>query len=356
MSTPSNTDAVDPGASRTVTVAGIDCGTNSIRLKISTVGLDGTVQDIVPRVLRVIRLGQDVDHTRRFAAEALDRAYAAAREFAQILERHPVDGLRFVATSATRDAENREEFEDGIERILGVRPEVIPGTQEARLSFLGATSVVDRGSLDQPYLVVDLGGGSTELVLGGTGEGATDVTAAYSMDIGSVRVTERHLHDDPPSKQQIEAASADIEAHLDEALEEVPVGQTHTVIGVSGTVTTMAALTLRLEEYDHAAVDGARIDIDDVARQGKRILTMPRPQRSELRTIHPGRVDVIGGGALVWTHVLRRVAHAAQEQHGAPITSFIASEHGLLDGIVLDYGHRLLGSGSGGSDHRDAVA
>ena len=149
---------------KSVTVAGIDCGTNSIRLKVSRVSEDG-VEDIVPRILRVIRLGQDVDKTHRFADEALARAYEAAREFAGVLAEHPVDGIRFVATSATRDAENREEFEDNIEKILGVRPEVIPGTEEADLSFLGATSIVHR-EVEAPYLVVDLGGGSTELVLG----------------------------------------------------------------------------------------------------------------------------------------------------------------------------------------------
>ena len=176
---------------KSVTVAGIDCGTNSIRLKVSRVDENG-VEDIVPRILRVIRLGQDVDKTHRFADEALERAYAAAREFAGVLAEHPVDGIRFVATSATRDAENREEFEDAIERILGVHPEVIPGTEEADLSFLGATSIVRR-DVEAPYLVVDLGGGSTELVLGGDGvtKPVTQVQAAFSMNIGSVRMTER---------------------------------------------------------------------------------------------------------------------------------------------------------------------
>ena len=168
-----------------VTVAGIDCGTNSIRLKIARVDADG-MHEVVPRILRVIRLGQDVDKTHRFADEALERAYVAAREFAGVIAEHPIDGLRFVATSATRDAENREEFEDEIERILGVRPEVIPGTEEADLSFLGATSVVNRDDLPAPYLVVDLGGGSTELVIGGDGVSAptTQVQGAFSMNIG----------------------------------------------------------------------------------------------------------------------------------------------------------------------------
>ena len=188
-----------------VTVAGIDCGTNSIRLKIARVDADG-MHEVVPRILRVIRLGQDVDKTHRFADEALERAYVAAREFAGVIAEHPIDGLRFVATSATRDAENREEFEDEIERILGVRPEVIPGTEEADLSFLGATSVVNRDDLPAPYLVVDLGGGSTELVIGGDGVSAptTQVQGAFSMNIGSVRMTERHLTNDPPTQTQID--------------------------------------------------------------------------------------------------------------------------------------------------------
>ena len=213
-----------------VTVAGIDCGTNSIRLKVARVDADG-MHEVVPRILRVIRLGQDVDKTHRFADEALERAYEAAREFAGVLAEHPVDGLRFVATSATRDAENREEFEDGIESILGVRPEVIPGTEEADLSFLGATSVVNRDDLPAPYLVVDLGGGSTELVIGGDGVNAptTQVQGAFSMNIGSVRMTERHLRNDPPTEAQIDEAIQDIDEHIDEAFRTVPAGKARAV-------------------------------------------------------------------------------------------------------------------------------
>lgn len=326
-----------------VTVAGIDCGTNSIRLKIARVDADG-MHDIVPRTLRVIRLGQDVDKTHRFADEALERAYAAAREFAQILSVHPVDGLRFVATSATRDAENRNEFEDEIERILGVRPEVVPGTEEADLSFLGATSVVPRTQLDAPFLVVDLGGGSTELVLGGDGVHVPDtqVEAAFSMNIGSVRMTERHLHSDPPTQQEIDETIADIDAHIDEAFQTVPAGKTRTIIGVSGTVTTMTALALGLKEYDHRAVDGVRLSLEDAFAVDDRFLRMTRAERRTYKTIHPGRIDVVGGGALVWSRVLAQVSAAAEADHGTPIDSFVSSEHGLLDGIVLDYGRRLL--------------
>ena len=281
-----------------VTVAGIDCGTNSIRLKIARVDADG-MHEVVPRILRVIRLGQDVDKTHRFADEALERAYVAAREFAGVIAEHPIDGLRFVATSATRDAENREEFEDEIERILGVRPEVIPGTEEADLSFLGATSVVNRDDLPAPYLVVDLGGGSTELVIGGDGVSAptTQVQGAFSMNIGSVRMTERHLTNDPPTQTQIDEAVADVDEHIDEAFRTV--------------------------------------DAD-------KFLRMTRVERREYKTIHPGRIDVVGGGAVVWSRVLARVSEAAKADHGEAIDSFVASEHGLLDGIVLDYGRRLL--------------
>ncbi|MBM6699064.1 Ppx/GppA family phosphatase [Bifidobacterium pullorum subsp. saeculare] len=330
-------------ARQSVTVAGIDCGTNSIRLKVARVDAAG-MHEIVPRQLRVIRLGQGVDRTHRFADEALERAYQAAREFAAILAEHQVDGLRFVATSATRDAQNREEFEDGIERILGVRPEVIPGTEEADLSFLGATSVVDRGELPAPYLVVDLGGGSTELVLGGDGETlpADRVAAAYSMDIGSVRMTERHLRTDPPTPAEIAQAVEDIDRHIDEAFATVPAGRTRTIIGVSGTVTTMTALAMGLTAYDHRAVDGHRLPLEEAYAVDDRFLNMTRAERSAYKTIHPGRIDVVGGGALVWSRVLAKVAEAAREDHGGVIDSFVASEHGLLDGIVLDYGRRLL--------------
>ena len=316
---------------KSVTVAGIDCGTNSIRLKVSRVDENG-VEDIVPRILRVIRLGQDVDKTHRFADEALERAYAAAREFAGVL-----------ATSATRDAENREEFEDAIERILGVHPEVIPGTEEADLSFLGATSIVRR-DVEAPYLVVDLGGGSTELVLGGDGvtKPVTQVQAAFSMNIGSVRMTERHLRNDPPTEAQIDEAIQDIDEHIDEAFRTVPAGKARTIIGVSGTVTTMTALSMGLTEYDHSVVDGARCTLEDAFAVDDRFLRMPREERLTYKTIHPGRVDVVGGGALVWSRVLARVSEAAQADHGQAIDSFMASEHGLLDGIVLDYGTRLL--------------
>ncbi|KFI65800.1 Ppx/GppA phosphatase family protein [Bifidobacterium cuniculi] len=326
-----------------VTVAGIDCGTNSIRLKIARVGHDG-IEDIVPRTLRVVRLGEGVDRTREFAADALERTYAATREFAGILASHPVDALRFVATSATRDARNRSDFEDTVESILGVRPEVISGTEEADLSFLAATSMTRRADLEPPFIVIDLGGGSTELVLGGDGESAsaTKVQAAYSMDIGSVRMTERHFHHDPPTQGEIDAAVEDIDAHVTEAFRTVPAGQARTIIGVSGTVTTMTALAMGLDRYDHSAVDGVRMDFARAFDVDDRFLHMTRAERRTYPTIHPGRIDVVGGGALVWNRVLARIGDAALADHGQRIDSYVASEHGLLDGLVLDLGRRLL--------------
>ncbi|MDD6373587.1 MAG: Ppx/GppA phosphatase family protein [Bifidobacteriaceae bacterium] len=325
-----------------VRVAGIDCGTNSIRLMVATVDGDGMHVE-VPRIMRVVRLGQGIDETHRFASDALERTFAACREFADVLREHPVDALHFVATSATRDAQNRDEFEDTVEDILGVRPDVIPGSEEARLSFLGATSVVEQQVRDAeaPYVVVDLGGGSTEIVIGGEGDARFDVQAAYSMNVGSVRMTERHLLADPPTDEQIREAADDIDAHIETAFATVPAGEARTIIGVSGTVTTMTALARGLKEYDRDAIDGVRVAIDDACSTDEAVLRMTRAKRAGYPVIHPGRIDVIGGGALVWTRVLRRIQQAAREA-GHDIDSYVASEHGLLDGIVRDLGSRML--------------
>lgn len=330
-------------SNKSVCVAAIDCGTNSIRLKIARVDSHG-ITDIVPRMLRVVRLGEGIDETHQFSCDALQRVKAAAQEFAQVLKDNPVDAIRFVATSATRDANNRDVFEQMMIDELGVKPEVISGTQEAELSFLGATSVVLRDELPSPYLVVDLGGGSTELVLGGDGEtsDARKVVASYSMNIGSVRMTERHLHTDPPTDDEISSAISDIDAHIDEALKVVPVGKARTIIGVSGSVTTMTALAMGLKHYDHSAVDGACIGLEQAYTVNDRFLHMSRDRRRTYATIHPGRVDVVGGGAVVWSRVLERVSKAAYEDHGGVLDTFVASEHGLLDGITLDLGRKLL--------------
>lgn len=325
-----------------VTVAGIDCGTNSIRLMVARV--DGTgVTVLVPRIMRVVRLGQGVDKTRRFSQDALQRTFAAIDEFARILNGYDLDGIRFVATSATRDATNRNEFEDYVYSRLGVRPDVIPGEEEARLSFLGATSVVDTSAHQAPYLVMDLGGGSTELVLGGDGRSipVTDVSQAYSMDTGSVRISERHLLSDPPDDGQIVRAADDVNAAIDTACAAVDISRTGTFIGVSGTVTTMASVALGLSTYDRDAVDGALLDISRIYEADSAVLHMDRAQRGSLGVIHPGRLDVIGAGALIFTEVLKRVSLSVQSR-GRELSTVMVSEHGLLDGIVRDLGIKLL--------------
>lgn len=331
------------GTNKSVCVAAIDCGTNSIRLKIAKVNANG-MRDVVPRMLRVVRLGQGIDETHMFAEDALQRVKSAAKEFAKVLSEHKIDAIRFVATSATRDALNRDIFEQMMFDELGVHPEVISGTEEAALSFLGATSVVSRKDLQAPYVVVDLGGGSTEIVLGGDGVNIAEdkVDSAYSMNIGSVRMTERHLHTDPPTEEEISCAIKDIDKNIDEAFKHVNAGKARTIIGVSGTVTTMAALAIGLKHYDHKAVDGVKIALDQAYTVNDRFLHMTRERRRTYTTIHPGRIDVVGGGAVVLSRVLERLAKAAYEDHGGVLDTFVASEHGLLDGITLDLGRRIL--------------
>lgn len=331
------------GTNKSVCVAAIDCGTNSIRLKIAKVNANG-MRDVVPRMLRVVRLGQGIDETHMFAEDALQRVKSAAKEFAKVLSEHKIDAIRFVATSATRDALNRDIFEQMMFDELGVRPEVISGTEEAALSFLGATSVVSRKDLQAPYVVVDLGGGSTEIVLGGDGVNIAEdkVDSAYSMNIGSVRMTERYLHTDPPTEEEISCAIKDIDKNIDEAFKHVNAGKARTIIGVSGTVTTMAALAIGLKHYDHKAVDGVKIALDQAYTVNDRFLHMTRERRRTYATIHPGRIDVVGGGAVVLSRVLERLAKAAYEDHGGVLDTFVASEHGLLDGITLDLGRRIL--------------
>lgn len=325
-----------------VTVAGIDCGTNSIRLMVAKVSEEG-MEVIVPRVMRVVRLGQDVDKTHEFSPEALARTFAAIDEFVRILEPYQVDGIRFVATSATRDARNRREFEDYVRKKLTVMPDVIPGTEEARLSFLGATSVVDSTLHKPPYLVMDLGGGSTELVLGGDGVASPDhqVRQAYSMDMGSVRVSERHLVSDPPRQEEIQAAIEDVDQAIDEACEQVDLSATGTFIGVSGTATTMASVAIGLTSYDHDAIDGQVISFDRMEEADDEVLHMTRDQRGRLGVIHPGRLDVIGGGALVLTEIMKRIRKDTAAA-GHEVDQVMVSEHGLVEGIVRDLGLRLL--------------
>ncbi|WP_127129785.1 Ppx/GppA phosphatase family protein [Georgenia sp. SYP-B2076] len=315
-------------------VAAIDCGTNSIRLLIADVDAAGPGQRLtdVLRRMEVVRLGQGVDRTGRLDPVALDRTLAAARGYAALCREHDVERVRFVATSATRDAENRQDFVDGVVAALGALPEVVSGEEEAALSFRGAASVIDPFAHPGPYLVVDIGGGSTELVLG---QGQPH--SAYSMDVGCVRLTERHLHDDPPTPAQEEAARADVGAMLDAAAAVVPLGRTRTLIGLAGSVTTVTAHALGLAAYDAAAIDGAALGTPAVLGSCRALLHASHAERAAMGFMHPGRVDVIGAGALVWSEVVTRV-QAEMAAAGGALTTVVTSEHDILDGIALSIG------------------
>jgi exopolyphosphatase/guanosine-5'-triphosphate,3'-diphosphate pyrophosphatase len=318
---------------RVTRVAAIDCGTNSIRLLVADVDTgSGTLTDLARR-MEVVRLGQGVDRTGRIAPEALERTLTVARRYADECRELGVEAIRFVATSASRDAENRQDFVDGVRAALGVEPEVVGGEEEAYLSFRGATGVL-AASLPGPFLVVDLGGGSTELVLG-----TIEPQAALSMDVGCVRMTERHLHDDPPTPEQLLAAHADVAKALDAASEVVPLGEAVTLVGLAGTVTTVTAHALRLPTYDPRAIDGAVLSVDDVLVACDDLMLRDREARASLGFMHPGRVDVIGAGALVWHDVVARVRDEVAAA-GRALTDVVTSEHDILDGIAWSLAER----------------
>ncbi|MET8294861.1 MULTISPECIES: Ppx/GppA phosphatase family protein [unclassified Streptomyces] len=306
-------------------VAAVDCGTNSIRLLVADCHPDTGELIELDRRMQVVRLGQGVDKTGRLAPEALERTFAACREYAGVIKELGAERVRFVATSASRDAENREDFVRGVLDILGVEPEVISGDQEAEFSFTGATKeLTGDTALERPFLVVDIGGGSTEFVVG-----EEHVRAARSVDVGCVRMTERHLVvdgevTDPPAAEQIAAMRADIEAALDLAAEAVPLGEARTLVGLAGSVTTVAAIALGLERYESARIHHARISYDQVREISARMLTATHAERAAIPVMHPGRVDVIGAGALVLLAIMERV--------GA--SEVVVSEHDILDGIA----------------------
>ncbi|MEV0399750.1 Ppx/GppA phosphatase family protein [Actinoallomurus sp. NPDC050550] len=351
-------------------VAAVDCGTNSVRLLIADIA-DGRLTDLERR-MEIVRLGQGVDETGRLAPEALDRTFAAMRGYAKLIAAHDVAGTpiktRVVATSATRDATNRDDFVRGVVDIFGVEPEVISGDEEARLSFIGATKDLSSLRPMRPYLVVDIGGGSTEFVFG-----TTEVEAARSVDIGCVRLTERHLRSDPPSPEQIAAAVADIDAALasvrygeaepeaaspnglsgrgpaaadpavtarvgtevtpprepgaDQApgdLPAVPVTEARTLVGLAGSVTTVAGIALGLPEYDSERIHLSRIRARQVHDVTRTLLRSTHDERSRIGVMHPGRVDVIGAGALILDRIMREYAFA----------DLVVSERDILDGIA----------------------
>ncbi|MFI6022471.1 MULTISPECIES: exopolyphosphatase [unclassified Streptomyces] len=306
-------------------VAAIDCGTNSIRLLVADADpVTGELVDLDRRMV-IVRLGQGVDRTGRLAPEALERTFAACREYAAVIKEYGAERLRFVATSASRDAENRDEFVRGVLDILGVEPEVISGDQEAEFSFAGATrELAGRDDLARPFLVVDIGGGSTEFVVGDT-----SVRAARSVDVGCVRMTERHLvHEgrvsDPPTEAETAAVRADIERALDLAEQTVPLREARTLVGLAGSVTTLSAIHQGLPEYDSAAIHHSRIPYERVREITERLLTSTHAERAAIPSMHPGRVDVIGAGALVLLAIMERIGAA----------EVVVSEHDILDGIA----------------------
>jgi exopolyphosphatase/guanosine-5'-triphosphate,3'-diphosphate pyrophosphatase len=305
-------------------VAAIDCGTNSIRLLVADVDPEaGTLRDL-ERVMKVVRLGEGVDRTGRLSEAALQRTFAATQEYVATCERLGVERVRFVATSASRDAENREVFVSGVRDLVGVEPQVVPGSEEAALSFTGATRELLADGLTGPFVVVDLGGGSTEVV-----RGSSSVEAALSVDIGCVRMTERHLSDDPPSTAQVAAARRDIEEALDRVAEAVPLTGASALVGLAGTVTTITACALDLPTYDAERIHRTRLRVDDVREACERLLHATRAQRAALPYMHPGRVDVIGGGSLVWRCVVDRLVQCSG------LTEVVTSEHDILDGIAF---------------------
>ena len=312
-----NEVSTNPAISR---VAAIDCGTNSIRLLIAEAHADGEYTDRT-RLMRVVRLGEGIDTTGVISPAALERTFAACDEYASLIQAADVRALRFVATSASRDARNREEFVAGVQSRLGVTPEVISGAEEAQLSFAGAVSSAPvRAGAPTPRLVVDIGGGSTEFVLGDERP-----WASRSVNIGCVRLFERHLRHDPPSAGELAELAADADRAIAEAATEVDLTEADSLVGVAGTVTTVAALALDLPEYDPAAIHGSRISAAQVTAITEQLAAMTHAERLALPVMHPGRADVIVSGAVI----LQRIVEAVG------VSEIVVSEHDILDGIAM---------------------
>ncbi|WP_424184266.1 exopolyphosphatase [Actinokineospora sp. G85] len=307
-------------------VAAIDCGTNSIRLLVADV-VDGRIARDVHREMRVVRLGEGVDATGRISAAALARTEAALADYVAVLRRKGVEKARMVATSAMRDAENKEDFFAMTERLLGFPAEVISGDEEARLSFTGAVGDLDPD--DGPFLVTDIGGGSTEVVLGTWDGAAVEVLAARSTDIGCVRLTERALPGDPPTPEQVAEARRIADKVLAEAFQAVPVAGARTWVGVAGTVTTIAAVALDLDEYDPEAIHLTELAPARLAETTARLIAADRATRAAIPVVHPGRVDVIGGGSVVVDALAQRIFT------GSAVPALVVSEHDILDGVAL---------------------
>ena len=297
-------------------VAVIDCGTNSIRLLIAEIS--GSNFKEVIRTMEIVRLGQGVDENKAFHPDAINRTLLAVKSFKEIIDKNKVDKIRFCATSATRDATNRNIFIDGVRDILNVQVEVIPGEEEADLSFTGATYQLDQGS--GPFLVVDIGGGSTEFVYGDK-----KVISAKSVNIGCVRMSERHLTNQPPTMDQIASAIVDIDIAITQAAVSVPINSAKSLIAVAGTATTVAAAALNLSKYDRDLIHLSKISADKVHKVAQMFQSMNKSEISALPYMHEGRVDVITAGSLVLSRVMAATGAA----------EFVASESDILDGMAF---------------------
>ena len=296
-------------------VAAIDCGTNSIRLLIADI-TEGNFKEVV-RGMEIVRLGQGVDQTKMFHPDAIERTLGVVEKFTKQITDKGVEKIRFCATSATRDATNRAIFIDGVRKILGVEVEVIPGDEEAKLSYIGATKELQQS--DAPFLVVDIGGGSTEFVYGDK-----DVIAAKSVNIGCVRMSERHLNTQPPTMAQVAQAIVDIDLAITQAAAVVPITQAKTLVAVAGTATTVAAAALELDKYDRYLIHLSRISAQSVHKVAGLFQSMNKQELAAIGYMHPGRVDVITAGALVLSRVMAATG----------VSEFVASESDILDGIA----------------------
>jgi len=303
-------------------VAAIDCGTNSIRLLIADIDPSRSQLTDIARLMEIVRLGEGVDKTGLLAEAAIERTITALRGYAALITEHGAQAVRMVATSASRDAGNADDFTRRVKEVLGVEPEVVTGDEEAALSFTGATGELT-GASDAPFLVTDIGGGSTEFVVGPTDAPAT-AAPHMSVDIGCVRLTERYLHSDPPLAGEIAATTGDIDAALDQVAARVPVTEARTLVGLAGSVTTIAAIALDLDHYDSERVHHSRVPAARVREIAERLLAQTRAQRAAIPVMHPGRVDVIGAGALILDRIMTRFGFA----------EVLVSEHDILDGIA----------------------
>lgn len=306
--------------------AAVDCGTNSIRLLISEVD-GGRTRDVV-RLMEIIRLGKGVDATGELAPEAIERARRALGRYVEVMERERVSNVRMVATSATRDASNKEDFFAMTGSLLGkIRPgaraEVISGDEEARLSFRGAVSDLD--AADGPFCVIDLGGGSTEFVVG-TPDG--DILGAHSAQMGCVRLTERIMRADPPTPTEVDIAREYVAERMEQVKSIVPIERARTFVGCAGTFTTLAALALGLEEYDPAAIHNSRLRIEALGVLTAQLIRETAPQRLSHPVMHPGRADVIAGGSVVVDGIIELMRSSTE------VESIVISEKDILDGIV----------------------